>query len=252
MKYLGSKARFVKHLKPIIEEYLTEGVVYVEPFAGGCNLICDIDHNVKIANDYNKPLIECFKVLQGGWIPPKNITRECYNHYRNLYNKDSCPEDELHIMGYIGINGSYGGRWFDGGYAGISTTKQGKLRNYPEEAFNNVMKQIPKLQGIEFHSVDYLNLDIPDKSVVYCDIPYKGTKEYRSAIKSGFCHDKFFDWCKNLTINKGCTVLLSEYQAPSEWECIWEKSTTSSMRANNVISGAKNSIERLFIYKGEN
>lgn len=251
MKYLGSKARFVKFLKPIIESYLVDGKAYVEPFAGGCNLICEVSSEMKIANDFNKPLIECFKALQQGWVPPKQITREVYNEYRNYYNQDSCPEELLYQMGYIRINGSYGGRWFDGGYAGITTTKQGKVRNYPEEAYNNVIKQIPKLKGITFHSVDYLNLDIPPNSVVYCDIPYKGTKEYKAAIKSGFCHDTFFSWCKNLKEDKNCVILLSEYEAPLGWECIWEKETTSSMRANSCVSGAKKSTERLFIYKGD-
>lgn len=251
MKYLGSKARFVKHLKPIIESYLTDGIPYVEPFAGGCNLICEISCDNKIANDFNKPLMECFKALQKGWTPPEEISRDLYNYYRTLYNDNTCPDEELHIMGYVGINGSYGGRWFDGGYAGVTTTKQGKIRNYPKEAFKNTMLQVPKLLGITFISGDYQSLEIPHNSVVYCDIPYKGTKEYVSAKKSGFCYDTFYSWCKDLSTNKGCTVLLSEYEAPSGWECIWEKETTSSMRANSVINGAKKSTEKLFIYKGE-
>ena len=44
---MGSKARFMKELKPIIESYITdETFAYIEPFAGGMNSMCKIDfHN---------------------------------------------------------------------------------------------------------------------------------------------------------------------------------------------------------------
>lgn len=35
MVYQGSKNKISKHLKPIIESYLKEGMSYVEPFVGG-------------------------------------------------------------------------------------------------------------------------------------------------------------------------------------------------------------------------
>ncbi|AUR91591.1 D12 class N6 adenine-specific DNA methyltransferase [Vibrio phage 1.161.O._10N.261.48.C5] len=249
MKYMGSKARLAKHLKPILESYLKDDTYYVEPFAGGCNLICEIDHHYRIANDFNVPLIQCFKDLQNGWLPPQQISRGVYNKYRTYYNDGSCPEDELGMMGYVGINGSYGGRWFDGGYAGITTTKQGKTRNYPEEAYRNVVIQSPKLSGIVFESVDYKDLHIPQNSVVYCDIPYKGTKDYNTTKNSGFNYEEFYSWCKVLTERFGCTVFLSEYEAPVGFELVWEKELTSSLRANSTVSGAKKSVEKLFKYK---
>ena len=40
MKYMGSKARLMKNLKPIIESFITDDTVaYIEPFAGGMNSI---------------------------------------------------------------------------------------------------------------------------------------------------------------------------------------------------------------------
>ena len=67
------------------------------------------------------------------------------------------------------INGSYSGRFFDGGYAGITKTKEQTERNYPLEAFRNVCQQIPHIHGIEFHACSYEDLPIPANSIIYCE-----------------------------------------------------------------------------------
>ena len=43
MVYQGSKNKISKYLKPIIESYLKDGMLYVEPFVGGANMIDKID-----------------------------------------------------------------------------------------------------------------------------------------------------------------------------------------------------------------
>jgi len=68
------------------------------------------------------------------------------------------------------INGSYSGRFFDGGYAGITKTKEQTERNYPLEAFRNVCQQIPHIHGIEFHACSYEDLPIPANSIIYCEV----------------------------------------------------------------------------------
>lgn len=89
---------------------------------------------------------------------------------------------------------------------------------------------------------------MPDNSLIYCDPPYKGTKEYNAAKKSGFNSEDFWEWCTELTRKKH-KVFVSEYTAPDEWVCIWERGFSSSMRANGVITGDKKSIERLFVHR---
>tara|TARA_R110001592_G_C13193003_1_gene753521 strand:+ start:4595 stop:5344 length:750 start_codon:yes stop_codon:yes gene_type:complete len=245
MKYMGSKSSISKHILPIILKNRKEGQHYVEPFGGGANSICDVP-NPRIYNDFNAKLATFFReALYNNFIPPKEISRELYNWARDENKKADIEQEAL--VGYIGINGSYSGRWFDGGYAGITTTSNGKVRNYPEEAYNNVMKQLPKLQGCEFHGGDYRDLLIPPNSIIYCDPPYAGTKEYIAAKKSGFDSCVFWDWCRQMS-NAGHTVFVSEYNAPEDFTCVWEKSVTSSLRANSVIKGAKTSIEKLFTY----
>lgn len=246
MKYLGSKSRIAKFILPIILEKRKDGQTYVEPFGGGANLICEVS-NPRIYNDANDLLSECLKAVSAGWVPPADISKNFYSECRNKFKTGLYSKDEEKMIGYIGINGSYGGRWFDGGYAGITKTKEGKTRNYPQEAWNNVINQAPKLSGIEFQSGCYKNMLIPKNSIIYCDPPYKGTKEYLSAKKTGFNSDEFWQWCREKS-NEGHEVFVSEYIAPEDFECVWEKKVSSSLRSNGIIKGDKKSVERLFIF----
>lgn len=41
-------------------------------------------------------------------------------------------------------------------------------------------------------------------------------------------------------------MFVSEYEAPGDFTCVWEKPVSSSLRANGSIKGRKLSVERLF------
>ena len=62
MRYMGSKARFAKGILPIILQGRKSEQWYVEPFAGGMNVISHVDGN-RIANDKSIYLIEMWKGL---------------------------------------------------------------------------------------------------------------------------------------------------------------------------------------------
>lgn len=57
MKYMGSKNRFAKELLPIILKDRINGQHYIEPFAGGMNLIDKVDGK-RIANEIKEYLID--------------------------------------------------------------------------------------------------------------------------------------------------------------------------------------------------
>jgi DNA adenine methylase len=205
------------------------------------------------ASDTNPYLISMWVGLSNGWMPPEEISRDLYNKCRDVYNKlkfntSKLTKEQSALIGYVGFNGSYGGRFYDGGYAGITKTKQGKERNYPKEAYSNVMKQIETIKGVEFLCANYKDLNHPSNSIIYCDPPYNGTKEYKSAIESGFNSGEFWEWCRNQT-NLGHTVFISEYSAPEDFICIWSQVVKSSLSANGLIGGSKTSVEKLFIHK---
>lgn len=256
MKYMGSKSRFAKEILPIILKDRKNGQWYVEPFAGGMNVICDVDGK-RIANDNNFYLIQMWMGLMSDTKYPTNIPKNLYDIARDIYNgkkqhnlTENPFTNEVHLsddmIGWIGWMGSANGRFFDGGYSGKSVTKAGNVRDYVEEAIKNILKQIPKMTGVLFQNKDYSEMDIPDNSLIYCDIPYCDTKQYSTS--KNFEHSKFWQWVRDMEKN-GHTVFISEYNAPDDFECVWQKQAKSSLSANGVIGGSKDSVEKLFKLK---
>ena len=243
MKYMGSKARFAKEIyKVICERTPRNGRAWVEPFAGGMNMISNIpaEDGPRYANDCNFYLIELFKALVNGWIPPQNVSKELYYDCKNNIEKY-----EPYFIGYIGFNCSYSGIWF-GSYAGSTKTAINTVRDYQEEAFKNVTKQIEKMKDVLFCNTTFENLNeiLPKESIIYCDPPYEGTSKYKDDLN----HEKFWQWVRELSAD--FDVYVSEYNAPDDFECIWQKEAKSSLSANGKQGGNKKSIEKLFVYKG--
>lgn len=254
---MGSKARFAKEILPIILKDRTTEQWYVEPFAGGMNTICEVVGN-RIANDKNIHLIYMWIGLCNGEEYPKEISKELYDIARDVFNKQEKWYDNtvkfenygrklmtLDVVGWIGWMGSANGRFFDGGYSGKSNTKIGTVRDYIKESISNIEKQIPKMIGVKFDWADYNRLEIPNESIIYCDIPYQGTKQYSTS--KDFNHSSFWDWCRTKA-KQGHTIFVSEYNAPDDFECVWSKEAKSSLSANGVIGGNKISTEKLFKY----
>ena len=234
MKYMGSKARIKNEILPLMLKNRTENQYFVDLMGGGMNLIDSVNGN-RIANDLNFYLIEMWKELLKGWKPKKFYSREFYQEVKN--NKEKFPP---YLVGWIGFNCSYSGKFFNG-FAGVVETKIGTKRNYQEEALKNVMKQIESLKGIKFENKNYYEVEIPKKSIVYFDPSYKNTTKYFR----DFEHDFFYNYVRKLK-NEGHQVFVSEYEMPSDFICIWQKEVKSSLSANGKIGGSKNSIEKLF------
>lgn len=242
MKYMGSKSRIAKDIVPIIQSYIDKNNIdtYVEPFVGGANIIDKIVCNNKIGCDNQKYLIELYKNLEKINTLPDFITKEHYSEVRDCYNKNQNTYDDWYI-GAIGFLASYNGRFFDGGYAGLVNTKVGTIRNYYDEAKRNLEQQIKLLSNITWKYGDYKETcSCYKNSLIYCDIPYKGTKQYGSSKE--FNHDDFWNWAKEMS--KSNIVLISENSARSDFECIWEQSIKRTIDNNKRV----NTVEKLFIY----
>ena len=89
------------------------------------------------------------------------------------------------------------------------------------------------------HSVgDYQQVEIPDGSVIYCDIPYLDTNVYDK--EHGFDYERFYDWCSRQTQ----PMFISSYDMPDDrFRCIEEFAhrSTLSATANNLVT------ERIYI-----
>lgn len=241
MKYMGSKAKHAEEIKDVIYKEIKnfESGSYVEPFVGGGNMICSISRVEfeRYGNDINPFLISMFQALQKGWIPPDSVDEQTYKlAMENSKLTFNATLQEKALIGFIGIGCSYSGKWF-GGYA-RGNDNNGNPRNYCLESKKNVMKQMDKLTDVIFTSGNYWEMEFPSKSIIYCDPPYQNTTKY----KDNFDHQKFWVWCEQKA-KDGHKVFVSEYNAPKNWRCIWQKEVNSSLTKE---TGSKKGVEKLF------
>ena len=239
MWYMGSKSRFAKELVPIIQSYITEDTKgYLEPFVGGANVIDKINCSNKIGCDIHKQLIALLQKAQNQPNDiPDIITEE---EYIAVKNNKSNYEDWY--VGLVGFCATFGAKYF-GGYA------RSKADKYKGEktamAIKNLKKQATNLEGIKFINCNFLDLpkDEIKGYVIYCDIPYKGTTKYAT---TSFPYDEFYEWAKEMA--RYNTVLISEYNMPEEFKCIWQKETTTNFDSNRKSGDENNKrVEKLFI-----
>ncbi len=237
MKYMGSKNRHAKELLPIILKDRGPDQFYVEPFVGGCNMIDKVDGN-RIGSDIDIHLISLFHHVIAGGILPEYICEDTYTKARN-----NTGDFELWEIGWIAFGCSYNGKKF-GGFAGKIVTKEGEHRNYQDECKRNLYRQVENLKEVRLGVQNYWKLvHLPRESIIYCDPPYEGTTTYKGTPT--FDHILFWQWCRNMT-EVGHQVFVSEYNAPADFKCVWEKQVNNSLTKD---TGGKQAVEKLFIYQ---
>ena len=115
-----------------------------------------------------------------------------------------------------------------------------------KEAIRGLKKHIDSavnMENSDFLHGNYDAIEIPDNAFVYCDPPYANTKKYAN----DFDNERFWDWCRELIETKeNIKLLISEYNAPEDFVCIWSKGVQDNM-GNNTMS--KN--EKLFIHNSQ-
>ena len=84
------------------------------------------------------------------------------------------------------------------------------------------LESLQSLERLEVSEKDYKEIEIPENSVIYCDIPYKGTDGYSSE----FDYEAFYDWCMRQTV----PVYISEYNMPEDrFRIVAEREHRSSL-----------------------
>ncbi len=77
------------------------------------------------------------------------------------------------------------------------------------------LQQLEQLERLTITSLDYRDVSIKPNSVVYCDIPYKGTTGYLG----NFNHKEFYDWAAT----RDFPVYISEYNIDdSRFKLVYE------------------------------
>lgn len=90
---------------------------------------------------------------------------------------------------------------------------------------------------IEFSSLSYQDVVIPDNSVIYCDIPYKDTGTYTTSGK--FDYEAFYEYA----LKSEHPIFISEYDMPNDFICVDEIDKKCQFK-NSV--GAIDTTERLY------
>jgi len=238
MVFMGSKDRLSKEICPIIQKYIdeTNTKVYIEPFVGGANVIDKIQCIKRIGIDINLPLITLLKYIQNHPdipIAPEDVSFEHYADVRSNQNTGKYSPEYVSLIGYCA---SYGGRYFDGGYG---RDAKGDRCVY-KERLKNLKEQAPRLNGIKFYNHNYKDITDIKNAVIYCDPPYKGVKKYS---KQQINYEEFYDWCRKYSKNN--TVIVSEFEMPDGFKCIWEKPRKILQKSDRVNGITK--VEKLFI-----
>lgn len=237
MKYLGSKNRIAKQLLKVILPEKKPDQWWVEPFVGGGNMIDKVEGK-RIGADSNEYLIEALKLIRDNpETIPDLITEEDYEEAKQLNKIDG-------LSGFIGFAMSFGGKWFGGYRRDVAGTKGciENMKTQSRRAKQSALKQSKGLQGVRLITSGYRELKIPASSLIYCDPPYAKTTRYKDA----FDHADFWQWCRDRAKEEH-TVFVSEYVAPEDFECVWQKELANTLTKSGK---GKVGVEKLFKYKG--
>lgn len=228
MRYNGGKGACAKQIAEIINKQ--NPLRYWEPFVGAANVIQHVKAPFRIGSDLAAEMITFLRAVQDGFCFPIEVTED---QYKEMKNK---PDPYDPMCAFLKYGCSFAGKpW--GGFA-----RSGD-RNYAKNAANSVIKQRQLLQGIIFKHAPYASpfASAFQIDVIYCDPPYAGTTS--CGVSKGFDTDAFFQWVRE----QKALTFVSEFQAPSDFVCIWEKEIKDGLRKNNreVMR------ERLFVRKDQ-
>lgn len=229
MRYQGGKSKIAKHISALINEIDLDR--YYEPFVGGASVLELVEKKHRYASDNCPDLIAMWRAIQYGWKPPSDVSRDEYQKLRARF----CPEG-LPLRGFVGYGCSWGAKFF-GGYA------SGEGRNFADESARSIERTKPLIKDVVFDCHDYARgIGIgAEPMVIYCDPPYEGTTGYSGRM---FEHDLFWAWC-DVMVQRGHKVLVSELQAPDDWEIVWEKEAHTSGYVNGGTATVSRT-ERLY------
>lgn len=244
MKYMGSKAKIASDILPFIHSYMLINNIdtYIEPFVGGANMIDKVQATHRYGYDKNRYLIALFKHLQEGGELPQDVSREQYNDCREHYKADDKYYPDWYLAA-VGFLAGFNGRFYDGCYANPGWEGD-KYRDYYQEAKRNIISQMDALRDVHFDSQDYKKLNV-NGALIYCDPPYAGTKGYLTITKE-FNHKEFWDIVREWS--KTNIVLISEENAPEDFDVLWEQEVDRTIRATDKSKAT----EKLFIHNSLN
>ena len=246
LPYMGSKNRFCRDIFNI----LPRGNRFVDLFGGGASMIhYAINHNLYheyLYNDidyltykYVRDCVMCKKTISD---INKTVSLAEFKHYRD---KDPYIK-YIWSFGYNGRNYFCSKdkekdklEQFENHKKGITT---GDNRGRIAEVITRLNRYLQFQKDLMYSNIimtnqSYRYFEYSEGDVVYCDIPYKGTKDY---CISKFNHEDFYKW----VLSRDYQVFFSEYDAPSDFyakkvrdtRCFYSSTNNSQMITEYIFS----------------
>ena len=233
MRYVGSKLRLAKHIIPFIMSEYKEGMTYIEPFVGGASMFFQVPIENRVGYDINEYAIRALKLIRDD---PDRLPRNNTEYTKEMYEKARKSDLSNPVDCYAMFQYSFGGKFKD------SWARDVRGRDYVKEGLGNAYKKSKGLQGTKLIHSSYLDIDVPEGSIVYCDPPYRNTEinGYSKHSKS-FDYEQFYSWCEDLSDHS--VVFVSEYTAPEHWEILWSREHAVTLSCKGAH---RKSIEKLF------
>lgn len=228
MKYLGGKFQAASSIAQIINKQ--QGTVYLEPFMGSCWVTAKVNIKNRFAGDLHDEVVELYNSVKNGWIPPDSLSKEEYDHIRANRTSGIYPKN---LMAFAAFGCAFAGSCWRK-YAGEDMAGKAK---------RSILKKAEYLKDVNYFSSDYKELN-PKGCIIYCDPPYANSFGYRitGTIGNGkFNSEEFWEIMNKWSEDN--FVFVSEYKAPSEFECVMEKPTRVRVRTKN---GQELRMDRLF------
>jgi DNA adenine methylase len=216
-KYYGGKYRYAKKIADFIEQHSNGHTTYIEPFCGWCSVMSEIvNRNIfelHEASDANESIVMFMnETSRGTFAPPEDISRGEYYDLKSQKTPSA-------LQGFVGICYSFMGIWFHNYAADYAGTVFKKRDQYPQK----ITSRVCKLNDVNFRHAMYEDYAGREGCFFYLDPPYKTRSEtykFSNGEPIPFDTDKFWDFARRLSEKN--TVIVSEYEAPDDFECVLE------------------------------
>lgn len=241
MVYQGGKRQIAKSIMAEMLKYRTDEDTFVDLFCGGGAVAIEATKHFDrvLANDKHPYIIALLQAVKDGWEPPLSLDERQYKSLK------SDPAQNPPLAGFAGFGCSFGGKWM-GGYA---RRKAGETdpTAYAAAAAASLNRDRSSYSKMIFSNLDYRDLVIPPKSIIYADPPYANTTSYNGKEFLGEWDIEHF-WEYMRQISKEHLVFVSEEDAPNDFISIWNKPQRRQMGNNNKTQPI--AMEHLFVQGG--
>lgn len=229
--WAGGKSRMIPHYKPLLTDEM-KSLPYVEPFAGGAAMFQHMSgeaHLDAILSDVNQEIVDLYRLVQSDpellisemaalearWMPLDVKARKAFYYELRQQYWDMPEGKEATALLYFLMKTGFNGIWqtckaSNGRYGtpvGLANQKQAVFS--PEI----IRSWHARLASTRLMCASYDEIEIDQKSFVYCDPPYRDSFTTYGAVFGDEEQVKLIEWCRKQHRDHGSTVWLCNRDA---------------------------------------